>query len=179
MTPRSRMGDSLLEGALGVGEGLGGAAEPHLAADVVAALEAEGALAARLADLEGDLVADLEGRDARADGGHDARRLVAERQGLPHQDVAVAEVVEVVQVRAAETRGLDGDLDLVGGGGRELAIFLDSSCISHLYFPLVSHPCPVPSALVASDLEEDQRIGEGRWFILQRASPESREGRKL
>ena len=146
VTPRSGMGDGLLESALGVGEGLGGAAEPHLAADVVAALEAERALAARLADLEGDLVADLEACDARADGGHDARRLVAERQGLPHQDVAVAEVVEVVQVRAAETRSLDGDLDLVGGGRGQLAFFLDSSCISHLLcvsLSLSSQPSPV------------------------------------
>lgn len=72
-----RVGDLLLEGALGVGEALCRGAEGHGAADVVAARGAQLALAAGQADLEGDVVARLEARHARAHGRHGAGGLVA------------------------------------------------------------------------------------------------------
>lgn len=95
----------------------GGAAEAHVAADVVPADVAEGAPAAGQANLEGDAVAGPEALGVGPGGDHDAARLVAQRQRLLHQDVAVAVVREVVQVRAAQARRLDGDVDLVGGEG--------------------------------------------------------------
>jgi hypothetical protein len=42
---------------------------------------------------------------------------VAEAHGLAHDEVAIAAVVVVVEVRAAETGCADGDLDF-GAGGR-------------------------------------------------------------
>ena len=59
MAPPSRMGNLLLQGALGMGVGLSGAPELHLSADIVAALPAQLARLARLADLEGHVVARL------------------------------------------------------------------------------------------------------------------------
>jgi hypothetical protein len=97
-----------------MGVGLGGAPELHLSADVVPALLAELARFAGLADLEGYVVARPKRSDAGAHRGDDAGGLMAQRQGLAHQDVAVAEVTKVVQVRAAQARRLDGYLDVVG-----------------------------------------------------------------
>jgi hypothetical protein len=57
---------------------------------------------------------------------------VAQRQGLAHQDVAVAEVAKVVQVRAAEPGRLDGYLDVVGAEGGQLTSFL-GRCLSMGY----------------------------------------------
>lgn len=119
-----RVGDLLLEGALGVGEALCRGAEGHGAADVVAALGAQLALAAGEADLEGDVVAGLEPRHARAHGRHGAGGLVAQGHGLAHLDVAVAVVAVVVQVGAAEARRLDGHQDFGGLEGRDGALFL-------------------------------------------------------
>lgn len=122
-----RVGDDLLQGALGVGEGLGGTAEGHGAADVVAALAAQLARLAREADLEGDVVAGLQQvrlSHSGADGRDDAGRLVAQGQGLFDEDVAVAVVAEVVQVGTAEAGGLDGDEDVVGGEIGEGSFFL-------------------------------------------------------
>lgn len=119
-----RVGDGLLEGALGVGVGLGAGAEGHVPADVVPPRGAQLAGAAGQADLEGDVVAGPEVRDGGADGGDDARGLVAEGEGLADLDVAVAEVGEVVQVGAAEAGGLDVHEDVGGGQGGESAFFL-------------------------------------------------------
>ena len=121
---RGRVGDLLLEGALGVGEALCRGAEGHLPADVVAALAAQLALAAGQADLEGDVVAGLEVRHARAHGCHGAGRLVAQGHGLAHLDVAVAVVAVVVQVGAAEACRLDCHQDFGWLEGREGALFL-------------------------------------------------------
>ena len=49
---------------------------------------------------------------------------MAQSQGLPHQDVAVAEVAKVVQVRAAEAGRLDGHLDIVGAERGKDSFFL-------------------------------------------------------
>lgn len=112
------MVDSLLQRALGMGKGLGGAAKLHAAANVVAAAGAVLAVFAGQADLERDAVARLEIGHIGTGSDDGAAGLVAEGEGLADNDVAVAVVVKVVQVGAAETGGLDGDLDLVGGWGR-------------------------------------------------------------
>ncbi len=85
MAPARGMVDAVLQGALGVREGLGGAAERHARADAVAAASVPGG---------------TPGPHRR----HHARRLVAQRQRLPHRDVPVPVVPVVVQVRAAEAR---------------------------------------------------------------------------
>lgn len=116
MAPRSRVVDALLQRALEVWEALAAAAEAQIFADVVAALVAASAGSARQADFESDLVADFEVCDAGADGGDDAGALVAERQGLADEDVAIAVVGVVVQVAAAEAGGGNADLEFVGFG---------------------------------------------------------------
>lgn len=116
VTPAGRVVDALLECALGMGESLCRGAEVHAPADVVAAGLAIGAVLTGQADLEGDAVADLDAIGVGADGGDGAGGLVAEGHGLADEDVAVAVVAVVVQVGAAEPRGLHGDLDLAGRG---------------------------------------------------------------
>lgn len=107
-----------------MGERLGRTPELHAAADVVAIGSAELALATRKADLECNAVSDSQAVGIGPDGDDGAAGLVAEGQRLAHEDVAVAEVREVVQVGAAQARGLDGDLDFGGGGGSERAVLL-------------------------------------------------------
>lgn len=118
MTPNSRVIYPLLEGALEVRDALGAAPEPHLPAEVVPAPPADGALAARDADLEGHAVAHRERPDGhlRADSHHDARGLVAEGQRRAGAQVPVGELLVVRHVRAADPRRLHGDLQLAGAG---------------------------------------------------------------
>lgn len=124
MNPSRRMIDPLLQRPLHVRKGLGRAPELHAPADVVSPAVAKLAALARQADLERDPVARLEVRDARSHGNNGAAGFVAQRQRLAHEDVAIAEVAEVVQVRAAEASGLNSDLDFVCGGSWEAAFFL-------------------------------------------------------
>lgn len=124
MAPVGRVVDPLLEGTLGMRKGLCRGAEIHGAADVVAALGAVLAVLAGEADLEGDAVSGAQVGDGIADGDDGAAGLMAEGQRFADDDVAVAVVVEVVQVGAAEAGGLDGDLDLVAGRGGEVAVLL-------------------------------------------------------
>jgi hypothetical protein len=81
-----------------------------------------------LADLKGDVVPNLERGYAGTHGSDDAGRFVAQGQGLAHQNVAVAEVAEVVQVRATETCSLDGHLDVIGAERRQLSFLLKGVC---------------------------------------------------
>jgi hypothetical protein len=104
--------------------GLGRAAEGHALADVVAAFGAETATLAGLADLEGDVVTDFEVSHVGANGGDNSGRLVAQSKGLADDDVAVAVVVEVVEVGAAEASSLYCDLDLAAARRRQLALLL-------------------------------------------------------
>lgn len=78
MDKRRRVGDGILQRALGVGERLGRGAERHGFANVVAALGAAVAVVAGQPDLEGDIVAWLEVGDLAADGGDGAGGFVAE-----------------------------------------------------------------------------------------------------
>ena len=94
------VGEAVLEGAVCVGEGLGGGAEAHGLAEVVAALGAEGAGVAHDAGLDGDALADDEALDAGADGGDDACGLVAEDERGLDGKVAVAPVYVVVNWRS-------------------------------------------------------------------------------
>lgn len=116
--------DTVLQRALKVRKRLCRAAEAHAFADVVASLTAALALSAGYADLEGDLVADAEARGCGADGHDHTGGLVAEREGLADDDIAVAVVVVVVQVGAAETCRADGDLEFRRAWGLESACFL-------------------------------------------------------
>jgi hypothetical protein len=88
-------------------ECLGRAPEPHLRAEVVLASLTKLARLARKSDFQGDSVARLESRDAGADGLDDSGRLMAEGHWLSDEDVAIAVVLVVVQVRAANAGGLD------------------------------------------------------------------------
>lgn len=105
VAPPGRVVDLLLQGALGVGEGLGRTSELHAAADVVASGLAVLAGLAGLADLESDAVAGGQVSDAITDSDDGAAGLVAQSERLTDDDVAVAVVVVVVQVGAAEAGG--------------------------------------------------------------------------
>lgn len=122
--PSRRVVDSLLQRSLHVRKRLGRAPKLHASADVVSPAVAVLAAFARQADLERDAIARLEVRDTRSHGDDGAAGFVAQRQRLAHEDVAIAVVAKVVQVRAAEASGLDGDLDLVRRGSLETALFL-------------------------------------------------------
>jgi hypothetical protein len=98
MTPRRWVVDPILQRPLRVRERLGTTPEPHALADIVSPLLTPIALLARQADFQRDLVADAETLDIRADADDNTGRLVAQRQRLLHQDVAIAVVAVVVQV---------------------------------------------------------------------------------
>ena len=124
MTPLSRVVDPLLQRALRMREDLGRTPEAHGAADVVPSRLAVLALLAGDTDLEGHLVSRGEVRDALANGHDGAAGLMTESERFLDGDVADGVVVEVVQVGAAETGGLDGDLDLAGWRSWELSLCL-------------------------------------------------------
>ncbi len=125
MTPPRGVHNQLLQRALGMRQvPLGGAPELHGAADVISAGDAEVTGLARLADFERHMVADLQPSGIRPDSSDNACGLVAEGKGLPHLDVAVTEVAEVVEVGPTQACGLDGDLDVARGEGGEGPLFL-------------------------------------------------------
>lgn len=126
VTPLGRVVDALLQRALEVRKRLCRAAEAHAAADVVAAVVAVLACVARDADLESNAVTRGQVLDSRADRYYSAAGLVAQRQGLLDNDVAVAVVVEVVQVGAAEASRLNSDLHLGSIGGGQIAVLLNT-----------------------------------------------------
>ena len=99
MAPLGGVVDAALPRALEVREGLRGASELHAGTDIVSPCAAEDAALARQSDFQGDPVSrfKLPGR-VRPDGFYYAGRLVAEGERLPHKDVSVAVVVEVMLV---------------------------------------------------------------------------------
>lgn len=128
VAPRSRVVNPVLKSALGVRESLCRAPELHALADVVSALLTPLALAARLTDLEGNLVSNF--KVCLRLGAHrhnHARRLVTQRHWLFHDDVAIAVVVVVVQVRAAEAGCSHRDLELIGRRRSKVTVFLGSN----------------------------------------------------
>ena len=90
---------TLLESAVGVGEGLCAGAEAHVLAEVVAALCTEGAVVAHDAGLDRDALAGNEVLDTGTDGGDDASGFMAEDEGRLDDKVAVASVGVVVDWR--------------------------------------------------------------------------------
>lgn len=124
MTPPRRVIDPLLQRPLRMRKVLSRRPKFHLLADVIPALCAVLTALTRQADLESNLVPGCEGGDIRANGEDCAGRLMAETQGLADEDVAVAVVVVVVKIGAAEAGGLDGNLDLIGGESRDDSVFL-------------------------------------------------------
>lgn len=72
--------------------------ELHVRADIVSALFAEGASAARDADFESDAVADLETRYVWSEGYDSTGGLVAQTHRLADDEVTIAAVVVVVEV---------------------------------------------------------------------------------
>lgn len=102
MTPTRRMVDDLLQRPLDMWKGLGRTAEAQGRTDVVSTLAAKLAALAGETDLESNAMAGQEGGYRGADGDDDAAGLMTQGQGLADGEIAVAVVVEVVQVRAAE-----------------------------------------------------------------------------
>lgn len=119
------MVNTLLESTLGVRERLGRASELHLTADVVSSRIAVLARFAGLSDFQSDSVARDEVFDGISNGDDCAARFVSQSQWLLNEDIAIAIVVVVVQIRAAETCGFDGDLDLVTGRSSKISLFLE------------------------------------------------------
>jgi len=111
----AEVGGQLVRAAQGAVEGRGGG-ETHVLAEVVGAGLAAGAAAARHAGLEGDAVADGQRGHGRADGRHDAGRLVPEHHGRRHDELADRSVLPVVHVRAADARVGDAYEHVVGRG---------------------------------------------------------------
>lgn len=124
MTPSCRMVDAILERALKVWEGLGGASEAHGLADVVTTFGAPGTCAAGQPDLQGDFVTDLKAHHLWADGDDRASRLMAERHGFLDEDISIAIVVVVVQIGPTEARSMDCHLQLARGWAGDGSAFL-------------------------------------------------------
>src|SRR6266481_4790686 len=100
------------------------AVKAHVQALVLLALQAIDASVAGPARRNGDAVADREpgyGGTQRLDG---PGNLVTEDHRLAHSHRAETAMVEIMQIRSADTAGLDGDLDLSRTGCLGLA-FLD------------------------------------------------------
>lgn len=124
MAPLGRVVDELLKSSLSVREGLGRAAELHALADVVSPNGTQVTDLTWLADLERNVISDGKVCDIRGDSSNDTARFVAKSKGLLDENVAVAEVVVVVQVGTAESRSLDSDLDLASCKSRQSSFFL-------------------------------------------------------
>lgn len=104
---------------------LGRAPEPHATADIIPTIAAVITVTARHANLESNTVTSSQILHRRADCDNSTAGFMAEGKGLADEDVTVAVMAKVVEVGAAEAGGLDGDLDLVAGGGGELTLFLE------------------------------------------------------
>ena len=104
----------LAEHALHVRVEAGAAEEAHVAAELLAALAAVVALAARVRRAHRHLVADLDPGDAGADRGDGGRRLVARNQRLAHDEAAVAALVVIMDVRTADAAGAQPQQHLAG-----------------------------------------------------------------
>ncbi|KAI6760528.1 hypothetical protein HG530_009388 [Fusarium avenaceum] len=88
--------------------------EDHVRAEVVLSSEAVLASAARVAGLEGDAIADLEGLDLGTNLYDGAGRLVAQNHGVLDDELANGAVDPVVHVGTADAGVVDGDEDIVG-----------------------------------------------------------------
>lgn len=117
MAPSSGMVDPLLKSALRMGIRLGRAAEFHSSADIISALVAIFAVLAWLTDFEGDSIPSCQCRDARTNSNDRSARLMAKRQWLTNNNIAISVMVEIVQIGTTEAGGLDSNLNLVGRGG--------------------------------------------------------------
>lgn len=98
MTPRSWVVDSILQRALRVRKALRTTPKPHGLANIVSPLLTPFALLARLTDFKRYFVTNTEVLDLGTNTNNNTGRLVAEREWLLHDDVAVAVVSVVVQV---------------------------------------------------------------------------------
>ncbi len=164
------MVDAFLQRALRVRECLGRTAKLHAPADVVAADVAVLAALAGQADLEGHAVAGRQVLHGAANGDDGAAGLVAEGEGLADDDVAVAVVVKVVQVGAAETGGLNGDLDLIGSGTGQIAPFLRLQCefvvMKYWLFCSENMRCVTYNTKIASTVQDGSLDFLGRHGVL-------------
>ena len=99
------------------------AIEAHVQALVLLAPQAVVTAIAGSARRNRDAVTDREagyGRTERLDGPSD---LVTEDHGLAHPHGAEATMVEIMQIRSADTAGLDGDLDLARARRLRFSLF--------------------------------------------------------
>lgn len=102
----------ILECALEVREALCTTPESHLLAEVVATFPADTTLSARDTDFQCNSISKLEASHLGADGDNSAGGLMAKRQRLAGAEVAIREFLVVGDVRAANSRGPDGNLQL-------------------------------------------------------------------
>lgn len=81
-----------------MGYRLGRAPKLHLTTDVVPPRETQFTVLTRLSHLKCHSVTDLKRRDAGSDSSDDAGRLMTQSQGLAHDDITIAVMIEVVEV---------------------------------------------------------------------------------
>lgn len=124
VAPPRGLNDLLLEGALGMREVPSRRAKAHLPADVVPTFPTLPTFLAGDSRFEGHSVSDMKASHGGTHRRDDSGRLVPEGERLLDQDVAVAEVIVVVQIRTTEPGRLDGHLDVLRGKARERTRFL-------------------------------------------------------
>jgi len=106
----------IAESSLFMGKPQGGAEEPHIKAVLLQTLVTIRAGIAGAAGINGHAVADRKTVDTFAQGTNRSRNLVPQNDRLPDTDGAEAAILEIVQVRSANTPGPHGEKYLSGAG---------------------------------------------------------------
>lgn len=103
--------DPLLQRPLKMGNALRRTPKPQTLTYIIPSLFTQFTFLTRKSDFKSNSVSNFQVCDTWANSCHDAGGLVTKSEGFLDDDIAVAVVVEVMEVGAAETCGLDCDLD--------------------------------------------------------------------
>ena len=124
MTPNSRMIDPLLQCPLKMRHTLRTTSKPHLLTEIIPPLPANCALATGNTNFKCHAVANGKAIDACADADDYARGFMTEGERCTGAEIAIGEFLIVGYVGAADTCGLDLDLEFACGGLFDCACFL-------------------------------------------------------
>jgi hypothetical protein len=125
MTPSGWVVDAILQRSLRMRKCLCTTPKLHSLANIVPSLFAPITCLARQSNFQRYLVSNFEVLHIRAYTNHNTCRFMAQRHGFLHNDVAIAVVPVVVEVRATETSAANADLEVCWTGWEKRAVFLE------------------------------------------------------